>query len=129
MSTHPFKTEQEWERIEAPLRTLDEFLAEYASANGFVFSENYKFWPERSLRWNDGLERQMQVILTDENNLLYSVWIMAFEDRRDGRYWKRQILANKLPIHDIQVSLARLLDEGLRVVTAWSADELIRGKV
>jgi hypothetical protein len=50
-------SEEEWERIEAPLRTIDAGIAAFAERNGLIGSKNYHNWPERSLRCAEAPDR------------------------------------------------------------------------
>ncbi|MBW2422108.1 MAG: hypothetical protein JRH19_26485 [Deltaproteobacteria bacterium] len=117
---------EEWERIESPLRELDGTLDAFAKRHGMELTKNFAGWPERSLTWTDGVERKIQVLLGDEQSLRFNVWIMACEDRADGRFWKRKALANGLPLAVLREKLPDWLDEGQRLLTSWSAEDLVR---
>lgn len=44
---------EEWERMEAPFREVDEQLEEFAEAHGMSVVKNYHNWPGRRLDWGD----------------------------------------------------------------------------
>jgi hypothetical protein len=118
--------EEEWERIESPLRELDGVLDDFAKRHGMELTRNFAGWPERSLARTDEFERKIQVLLGDEESLRFNVWIMACEDRADGRFWKRKALANGLPIAALREKLPAYLDEGQRLLASWSVEDLVR---
>ena len=120
------RSDEEWKRIESPLRELDPELEAFASRHAMELTSNFAGWPERSLSWSEGVERTIQVLLADEESVLFNVWIMAREDRPDGRFWKRKALASRLPIEALRNGLPGFLDEGRRLLDSWSAEDLVR---
>lgn len=120
------RSKEEWERIESPLRELDVALDAFAKRHGMELTSNFAGWPERSLSWSDGIERTIQVLLGDEESLRFNVWIMACEDRPDGRFWKRKALANGLPMAAVRENLPDYLDQGRRLLVSWSVEDLVR---
>ena len=117
-------TAEEWERIEAPLKRLDDTLADYAKRHGLALSRNYHNWPERSLRWGAAIERFVQIYLANEKQLTFNLWLCAFEDRGSKRYWKQRVVKECVPIDEIEKNLEPLLDAARTEVDAWSSDEL-----
>jgi hypothetical protein len=120
------RSEEEWERIESPLRDLDGELGAFAKRHAMELTTNFAGWPERSLTWTDGIERKIQILLGDEESLRFNVWIMACEDRPDGRFWKRKALANGASIAAIHENLSTYLEEGQRLLASWSVEDLVR---
>ncbi len=121
------RNEEDWERIESPLRGLDAPLEGYAASNAMDLSKNFKNWPERSLRWcTDEVERHIQVVLGDEENLLFHVWLVASQSREDGLYLKRASVANGLPVDVLQAKLESLLDQSRDLLNEWGAGDLKR---
>lgn len=55
-----------WERLEAPLRRLDDRLDAFAAEHGLGVQRNYHNWPHRSLYWSDELERAIEIALTTD---------------------------------------------------------------
>jgi len=117
-------TAEEWERIEAPLKRLDDTLADYAKRHGLALSRNYHNWPERSLRWGAAIERFVQIYLANEKQLTFNLWLCAFEDRGSKRYWKQRVVKECVPIDEIEKNLEPLLDAARTEVDASSSDEL-----
>jgi len=117
-------SDKEWERLEAPLKSLDSALAAYAASHGLVLSRNYHNWPERSLRWGAETKRQIQIYLNDDTHLTFNLWLCAFEDRGFRRYWKNRFLKEGVPIEEIAENLKQLLDAGRAEVDGWASDEL-----
>jgi hypothetical protein len=120
------RSEEEWERIESPLREFDGVLDAFAKQHGMELTKNFAGWPERSITQTDEFERKIQVLLGDEESLRFNVWIMACEDRPDGRFWKRKALANGLPIDVLREKLPAFLEEGQRLLGSWSVEDLVR---
>ena len=120
------RSDEEWDRIESPLRELDGELEAFAQRHDLELTSNFAGWPERSLTWSDGIERTIQVLLADEEGLRFNVWIMAREDRPDGRFWKRKALASRLPIEAVRAGLPGYLEEGRGLLASWSAEDLVR---
>jgi len=120
----PQRSGEDWERIEGPLRALDGELEAFAERHSIQLSRNFRQWPERSLRWTDELERHIQILLHDEENLLFSVWLAAWRDEGDVRHWKRLSLATAEPIEQLRERLGALLDEARTTVCAWTAGDL-----
>jgi hypothetical protein len=112
--------------MESPLRKLDASLDAFATCHQMKLTKNYKEWPERSLCWGEEMERQIQVLLGDEEGLRFNVWIAAWQDREDGRYWKRASLANVLSIEEIQMRLDEILENGREALDSWSEEDLVR---
>ena len=124
MAIRPRSTKA-WTRIEGPLRALDDELEAYAERHGLRLSRNFREWPERSLRWQDDLERPIQIMLPDGTNLLFGVWLAAWRDEGEVRHWKRASLAAGKTIGQIEERLPALLDEAKQTVCAWTADDLV----
>jgi hypothetical protein len=118
---------KEWERLEAPLRSLDDALTDYAKLHGLALSRNYHNWPERSLRWGTAIKRLIQIFLADEKRLTFNLWLCASEDRGSERYWKQRLLREAVPIEEIDGDLNLLLDSGRIEVDGWSSNELQLG--
>jgi hypothetical protein len=62
-------SEQEWQRIEAPLKMLDSELQDYTRRYGMSFSHNYHDWPERSLVWGAPIRKLMQIYLEEGGDI------------------------------------------------------------
>jgi len=117
---------EEWDRLEAPLCRVDAELRAFAERNGLTLTKNDHGWPERSLTWVDGVERKLQVLLADESARTYNVWAVAWEDRPDGRFWKRAAIANGLTEAELCERLGALLAAGHAALAAWKLADLER---
>ena len=118
-------TDQEWERIEAPLRPLDPTLDGFARRHGMRISRSERNWPSRSLHWGAKLERLVQIYLEDPARLTWNVWVCVSEDRRRKRYWKNAFLRRAVPISEIASDLEGLLEQGRRDADSWGSRDLL----
>ena len=116
-----------WDRITEPLLGLDPILAAFAEDRGLVLGKNTHNWPDRTFRWEDSLERLIQIYLADQSTLTWHLWICASEDRSDGwRYSKREHLAYGVTAQELELDLSRLLADAWKRVTAWKTADLER---
>lgn len=113
-----------WDRLEAPLRSLDPTLDAFARAHGLPVGRNQRGWPARSIRWGHPVSRLIEVYLEDEVHLSWTLWVCAAEDRGDDRYWRHASLRKAVPIDDLAVDLPALLEEARQIVEGWSSDDL-----
>jgi hypothetical protein len=120
-----YGTQQEWDHMEAPLRSLDPVLQDYALQHGHRIEVNYHNWPGRWLRWVDQeIERAIQIALHDAAEPTFSVGIVAWQDRPLARYWKHRELLRGAPIQDLQRNLLALLDQACTELSAWAEGDL-----
>ena len=119
-----YATDEEWERIEAPLRPLDLRLEDFARQHGLRFARSERNWPSRSLHWGDKVERMLQLYLHDAHDLTWDLWVCASQDRRRKRYWKNAFLLQAMPIAEIHQRLDQLLLEGKRMADGWTSHDL-----
>ena len=113
-----------WERITTPLVSLDEELELFASHRGVTLGKNTKNWPNREFRWFDQMERLMEIFLEDERYLTWTLWICAYEDRTDGRYWRTKTLRKAASVKKLQETLRTDLEDGWQTVTRWRPEDL-----
>ena len=64
--------------------------------------------------------------LQDRAALTFNVWITAWEERADGRYWKRAAVANGLAAEELPARLADLLEAGRAALVSWVVEDLER---
>lgn len=114
-----YGTEEEWKRIEAPLRALDPAITQFAEKYGLIVTKNHKGNPERSISWGTWVDCLIQVYLVDQQKPTFNVWICASQDRDKRRYWKRETLAANATSLDLQDSLLELFERGKRTVDLW----------
>lgn len=113
-----------WERLEGPLREADTALAAFGERHGIAISRNYHNWPERSLRWGSNPEKLIQIFLANEEQLTWSIWLCASEDRGRQRFWKRSFLRQGVSMSELLGEVDSLLEEGHRIVSSWTSDQL-----
>ncbi len=72
---------EEWDRLEAPLKALDPYFADFARGHSCGTRTNYHSWPMREFTWEtgDGLKRSIDVHLDDKENLLFAIEGQASE--------------------------------------------------
>jgi hypothetical protein len=114
-------TDDEWNRIEAPVGLLDPELDRFASRHGLTLTKNLRDWPERSLTWGTGVRCLIQVFLADKGTLTLNFWICASQDRGGSRFWKNEMLRKKVQAAELARDLPTLLDEGKNKLDQWSA--------
>lgn len=116
-----YGTEEEWARIEAPLKLLDHEINRFAGKHGLNVTKNSKNWPERSLRWGNNIQCLIQVYLADQDKLTLHLWICATQDREKKRYWKQEFLLREAQVSDAEKSLFGTLELGKQRLDLWSA--------
>jgi hypothetical protein len=119
-------SQEDWDRLEAPLRLLDPELEAFAGRHGMELTQNLHGWPERSLAWLEGVERKIQVLLQDRAALTFNVWIAAWEERADGLFWKRAVVANGLTEAELKARIPELLEDGRAALASWAVEDLER---
>jgi hypothetical protein len=117
-------TQEEWERIEAPLRALDHRLEEFAHAQGMRLARSERNWPSRSLHWGDDVQRMIQIYLENADELTWNLWVCASQDRDSRRYWKHSFVRRAVPLAEIDSNLPELLPASKRTVDAWEPQDL-----
>ncbi len=115
----------EWERMENPLLSLDPTLERFASTHDMELRRNYHNDPERSLIWIElGVRRLIQIFLDDDQELTFTIWICASEDRGSQRYWKQQKLRQAIRAKDLSGELETFLIQGKEILDSWKSEEL-----
>ena len=116
-----YGTQDEWERLEAPLIGLDAIIDDFAAARPVLLTKNSKGWPERSLRWYQSPSCLMQLYLADEREITWNLWLCCSQDRGADRYWRREFLIEGLPAASFSENLASLLETGYDRLNSWHA--------
>jgi len=111
--------QEEWERIEHPLRGLDAMLERFARDHRLVLSKNKKNWPNRSFQWGDRPNILIQVFLESEEHATYTLWISASDHRSRAEYWKHKTLLKAVPIDELAQQLPDLLEQAYATATEW----------
>lgn len=60
-----------WQRISAPLKSLDPVLEAFAAKKNLALGKNTRNWPDREIRWSDTLRRLIEIYLADESDLTW----------------------------------------------------------
>ncbi len=119
-----YGSRSEWVRITIPLERLDSELERFARAKGLTLGKNTKNWPDREFRWEDTLRRLIQIYLADQEQLTWTMWICASEDRSSKRFWKKQTLIEAVSIEDLKAQLPHLLQSAWEALKRWAASDL-----
>jgi len=117
-------TADSWERITKPLTLLDPELEAFGNGKGLALEKNTKNWPDREFRWADRLGRLIQIFLESERQLTWTLWVCAYEDRDNQRYWRTKTLKKAVSIEQLQRNLSGDLEDGWREVTSWKSEDL-----
>jgi hypothetical protein len=113
----------EWARMEAPLRELDDTLAEFASQHRLSVTRGDK-WPDRSIRWHNDISRMIQIFLEDEDLLTFNLWLCAYQDRQGRRYWKQETSIRAQRVAQFKDGLSDLLADAYRKLQSWTVADL-----
>ncbi len=120
-----YESKEKWDRMESPLLELDPILEEYARNHNLKMEKNYHDWPSRDLSWSEkDINRIIQIYLENEKELLFNLWIAASRDHEGKRYWKNVFIKRAVPITEIKVNFAELLDIARATVNSWQRSDL-----
>lgn len=117
-----YGTPEEWQRLEAPLVSIDPVLEAFAKERGLAFSKNAKGSPERSISWGGNPSFLIQIYLENEAGPTWNLWLCCSEDRGDSRYWLKDFAVRALPLESFHERLPALLDDSFRRVEAWGGE-------
>jgi hypothetical protein len=116
-----YGTDEEWRRIEAPLKLLDPELDRFGRKHGLAITKNLKDWPERSIVWGMDVRCLMQMVLVDQSALTLNLWICASQDRDGSRYWRNETPRKEEQASEMAADLFDLLEAAKRKLDHWSA--------
>jgi hypothetical protein len=116
-----YGTKEEWQRIEAPIKSLDPELERFAALHSLAITRNGRDWPDRSMVWGDDVRCLIQLYLDDAETLGINLWICASQDRDRDRYWRREFLCKGAPVEDVTTRLGELLDTAKTRLDRWSS--------
>lgn len=116
-----YGTQEEWQRVETPIKTLDPELERFADLHGLSITRNHKDWPDRSMVWDAGARCLIQLYLADAETLGINLWICTSQDRERERYWKHEFLCERAPLGDLISCLPRLLSTAKMKLDGWAA--------
>ena len=105
-------TEEEWERVEAPLIEIDNVISDFSEEFNLKLTKNLKDYPERSMLWmNNNIRCLIQIYAANLEGLTWNLWLCASEDRDKGylwwkskeRYWKKEFLVEKKLMSELKM--------------------------
>jgi hypothetical protein len=70
------------------------------------------------------VRKLIQVFLRDERNLTLTVWICAWTDRAQNRFWKQKKIRDAVTVEEIAPELDDVLTEGKKILDSWSDPDL-----
>jgi uncharacterized protein len=117
----------EWERLEAPLVTLEPALMAFAAGHQLTIRRNFQGRPERSLVQVGEVMRLIQVYLDDPARLTFNIWLCASQDRAGARYQKSDYLARGVTAADLVAGLDHWLEQGYAALQGWQTEDLSLG--
>lgn len=118
-------SEREWNELQAPFLEIDGEIAMFARTQGMKLSKNDHEWPERSLRWSsNGMNRLIQIYLSDEKVPRYCLWICAYQDRNGARLWKQAFMKKDAPWSSVREDLTESLSNCFDIVNSWKPSDL-----
>ena len=90
-----------------------------------VLTRNYYNWPDRTLEWtSDGVQRAIELWLADETSLAVTLAARAHQDRGNDRYWRHEIIAERVAPPALVDQLQDLLGRAATAAESWSASDL-----
>lgn len=117
-------TKNDWKQFESPLLELDNRIEAFAQTHQLSIIRNYHNWPGRMLTSGRSPNRSIQLYLQDQRLSTWRIGIVAYEDRRDGRYLKGKKVAVDVPEHQPQQKLEEFLEQAWAEVKTWSKRDL-----
>ena len=117
-------TKEEWDRLQAPLREVDEVIGEFARVHDLDVDANYHNMPSRRLIWHTReITHVIQVSLNDEDMTMY-VSFYAWQDKNSVRRGTGLKQISGLSVPELKSQLPGLLEEGYRLLESLSEAEL-----
>lgn len=117
-------TADEFRRLETPFREIDPIVERFARAHGMEIVKNYHGWPARSLKWLDGeIWKQAQLFLSPAKDS-YGVFIVAWKDTEDRRYWKQTFVKKDVGWEEIRGNLEQILIAAHATLEYWTEADL-----
>jgi len=117
-----YPTPNEWQRLEAPLLTIDPILECFANNYGMALFKTGQEHPERSLHWGGNPGFLIQLYLENETEPSWNLWRCCFEDREGSHFWRNDFPVRSEQLHSFRERLPVLLDDSLIELQAWAAD-------
>ena len=121
-------TAQEWRLLQRELEPLDPLLREFARRVGGDLTRDYHGYPNRTIRWTQGLVRSVDLYLSDREKRLFGVGAIAYKDKTVDGQVKRRIRSTSIRAHmtgqELRSSLIRLLEQARATAVGWTEDDL-----
>lgn len=115
-----YGSDEEWQRAEAPIKSLDPELERFANLHSLKISRNHKDWPDRSMVWDDRVRCSIQFYLDDVETLGVNLWNCASQDRGGDRYWKQEFLFKGKLFYDVAPQIVEFLDVARSKLDHWN---------
>lgn len=116
-----YGSREEWQRLEAPLLSIDPVIEEFTSAHGLTVSKNHRDYPERSMRWGDNPSCLIQISLEHDSGPTWNLWLCCWQDRGDCRYWRKDTPVRDQPLAAFCDKLPTLLADSFTRLEGWKA--------
>lgn len=118
-----YGSQEEWERMVAPLRQLDPDLNSFATAQDLEVVHNYHNMPNRLVKWSrDGIQRLIQISLDGQDKILFA--LSAYKDESGKRFGKRWPATMDIPLQEFKSNLGPLMTEAYERLEAVSEADL-----
>jgi hypothetical protein len=113
-----------WDEIEEMVKPLDEELERFASDKKLSFIKSERSPGYRAFRWETDIGRLIEIFLESEEHRTWRLGITAYEDRKDGRYWKTETIYMPGSISTLHKNLDDLLEASWMTVSNWKTEDL-----
>jgi hypothetical protein len=111
--------EEKWREMEAPYILIDPIITAFARRHALGIRKNYRD-ADRSIVWNDPLNRTIWIGLTLAEGRPYEVSAMAFQDRPAGRFIKAGIVEYAITAEQLDSAL----EHARRHLLSWTPEDL-----
>lgn len=120
------RSKEEVIRLESPLTAIEPLLEKYGKEYGFELIRNYHDFISRFLHCitEEKINQRIDFYLEDEKCLSFSVWIIAWQDRDDGRYINKKPVVENISPPFREDEIIALLDKARKEVSSWTRDDL-----
>ncbi len=115
---------ENWEKIEDMIKVVDPILEKFALEKGVVLTKSDRSPGYRAYRWKSDIGRLIEIFLESEEHLTWRMGVIAYEDRKEGRFWKNKTFYMPGPISGIHENLEHLLEECWLTVSSWKSEQL-----
>jgi hypothetical protein len=117
-------SQEEWNRLEAPLIAVDPKLEAFARTHGLALGKNHKY-PERSLTWGGAVSRLIQIFIAEDEGPTFNLWLCASQDRGADRFWKQEFLLKSVTGDELAAGLDSRLAQAHQTATSWEPSDLV----